>query len=334
MGVRRSSEIDILLDDAERRRSCLYTKKKWAVDILRRRVGKGTVLEIDQGSFVRWATWQKLDPVDKYRWRMNAVATALPGCVFCRESAALLHGLYVSYANLRRIHIATTRREHSASSRLVTRHIIEGDDLSTIDGLAVTSLLRTSFDCMRAYDFPDALAIADSTLRVGTSKEGLLTYVNSMRNFRGGSMARWAAVFADPRADNGGESAARATMIELGYALPDLQHPITDSLSGKDYRADFYWELADGTKVAGELDGNQKYTNPAFMIGKTLTSVLLDERKRESRITKKVSRVCRFSPDDVKDLQFFMRLLDDFGIPRDADNIPSFSKRYIHRDIS
>ncbi len=117
-------------------------------------------------------------------------------------------------------------------------------------------------------------------------------------------------------------------MIELGYMPPDLQHPISDSLSDKDYRADFYWKLPDGTKVAGELDGNQKYTNPTYMGGRTLTGVLLDERKRESRITTKVSRVCRFTPDDVKDREFFSRLLDEYNIPRDTDNIPSFSKRF------
>lgn len=330
MGIRRSSEVDALLDTAERQQSCLYARKKWIVDILRNRKRKGTILEVNPGSFVRWNTWQSLDPVARYRWRMNAVASALPGCVFCRESAALLHGLFISYANLQRIHIATSKKEHSASSRLVTRHIVEGDDVATIDGVSATSLLRTSFDCMRAYEFPDALAIADSALRVGAEKRELVGYVNGMHNFRGSSMARWAAEFADPRPENGGESVARAMMIRLGYELPDLQHPIKDSLSGKDYRADFYWELADGSKVAGELDGDQKYTNPAYMGGRTLERVILDERRRESRITLEVDRVCRFSPDDVRDPQFFMRLLDDFGVPRDTDNIPTFSKRFTH----
>lgn len=181
---------------------------------------------------------------------------------------------------------------------------------------------------MRTYDFPDALAIADSTLRLGADRAALEAYVNGMNHFQGASMARWATAYADPRAENGGESVARAAMILLGCAMPDLQHPIKDPLSGNAYRADFYWVLPDGTKVAGELDGNQKYTDPAYMGGRTQTDVLLAERKRESRITTKVDRVCRFSPEEVKDQQYFTRLLDEYGIPRDPDNAPSFSKRF------
>lgn len=328
MGIRRGVEVDAMLNGAERRGSCLYTTEKWALNVLRRRVHAGSVLEVDRCSFIRYGTWKNLDPLTRYLWRINAVATALPGCVFCRESAAVLYGLYVSYSKLQRVHVATTSKGHSSSSRLVTRHPVDGDEIVTIGGLRTTSLLRTSFDCMRTYEFPEALAIADSTLRFGAQRAALEAYVNGMRNYQGASMARWATAYADPRAENDGESIARAAMILCGFEIPDLQHPIKDTLTGKEYRADFYWVLPDGTKVVGELDGNRKYTDPAYMGGRTQTGVLLDERKRESRITTKVSRVCRFSPEEVRDQQYLTRLLDEYGIPRDPDNIPSFSKRF------
>lgn len=137
MGIRRSSEVDALLDTAERQQSCLYARKKWIVDILRNRKRKGTILEVNPGRFVRWNTWQSLDPVARYRWRMNAVASALPGCVFCRESAALLHGLFISYANLQRIHIATSKK--STAQAPVSSHVI------SLRGM----MLRPSTECQQ-----------------------------------------------------------------------------------------------------------------------------------------------------------------------------------------
>ena len=49
-----------MLNAAERERSCLYARKKWVVDALRRRVRRGTLLEVAPNCFVRWSTWQKL----------------------------------------------------------------------------------------------------------------------------------------------------------------------------------------------------------------------------------------------------------------------------------
>ncbi len=307
-----------MLNAAERERSCLYARKKWVVDALRRRVRRGTLLEVAPNCFVRWSTWQKLKKLPRYLWIIRAVAKARRGCVFCGASAAALYGLYVPYADMGRVHIATSKKAHTRSSRLVARHPVEADQTYVIDGLLVTSPLRTSFDCMRAHEFPEALAYADSTLRfLGVSKQDMQRYVDSHAHFRGVAAAREAVRFADPRAENGGESVARATMIEMGYMIPDLQRPFTDDISGDTYRTDFYWELPDGTTIAGELDGAQKYTDPDYMDGRNFSGVVRGERLRESRISKQVDGICRFTPDDVADHTYFARVLDSFGIPRE-----------------
>ena len=105
-------------------------------------------------------------------------------------------------------------------------------------------------------------------------------------------------------------------MIELGFEIPELQIDFVDELSGKKIRPDFLWTLDGGSKIAGELDGDQKYENPIYMGGRDVTRVLTDERKRESRLTIKVGSVCRFSLRDVYDRAGFERLLDEFGVPR------------------
>lgn len=87
MGIRRGAEVDALLNEAERQGSCLYTTEKWALNVLRRRKRAGTVIEMDHCSFIRWSTWQRLNPLTRYLWRINAVATALPAADLVRLHA-------------------------------------------------------------------------------------------------------------------------------------------------------------------------------------------------------------------------------------------------------
>ena len=57
-------------------------------------------------------------------------------------------------------------------------------------------------------------------------------------------------------ARNGGESMARAIMIDLGFVPPDLQVEICDlDESDQVVAVDFHWMLPDGGVVVGELDG-------------------------------------------------------------------------------
>ncbi|MFZ2756017.1 MAG: hypothetical protein WAY93_04025, partial [Atopobiaceae bacterium] len=128
--------------------------------------------------------------------------------------------------------------------------------------------------------------------------------------------ARRVASLADGRAENGGESIARATMVELGFALPELQAEFRDPVGGNAYRVDFLWSLPGGQQVAGELDGREKYVNPSMTGGRTPVEVLTAERRRESRLTACGVKVLRFSLPEVLDHPYFARLLEAYGIPR------------------
>ena len=91
-------------------------------------------------------------------------------------------------------------------------------------------------------------------------------------------------------------ASARATMIMLGFAVPDLQIECHDPMNpSKVIRVDFYWTLSDGTVIIGELDGKQKYVDPAMTKGKDLVRILSDERLRESRLSINGARIVRFT---------------------------------------
>ncbi len=113
-------------------------------------------------------------------------------------------------------------------------------------------------------------------------------------------------------------------MIEHGFMLPELQVVVGDpSRKGESWRCDYFWVLADGTRVAGELDGLEKYTNPEMTKGQSAVKVMSDERIRESQLTLAVDRVLRFTWDDVKDEQRLVAKLEQFGIPRKLEQVPS-----------
>ena len=106
-------------------------------------------------------------------------------------------------------------------------------------------------------------------------------------------------------------------MIEQGFMVPQLQVKIPNLIEGiGSYYADFFWELSDGTQVAGELDGLDKYCDPTMTGGRSVTQVMSEERRRESRLGAAGLKVVRFSFAEVEDVAKFSRLLEAYGIPR------------------
>lgn len=133
------------------------------------------------------------------------------------------------------------------------------------------------------------------------------------RGQRGVKRVAAVCAHADGRAESGGESIARAVMIQQGFYLPELQTPLPDPIDpAKMFRADFAWESKKGI-VLGELDGAKKYT----MSGDPL-DVLRDERIRESRLTAYGHAILRFSYAQLlpKNRTEFVALLEKFGVPR------------------
>ena len=192
---------------------------------------------------------------------------------------------------------------------------------SVIDGVLVTSLEETIVDCMLAFAFGEALAVADAALRcLRIEREELVRLVRRIGARRPGvAGALRVAAWADGLSESGGESMARAVMIEHGFVLPRLQAVVGNpTVRGESWRCDYLWELADGTTVAGELDGLEKYENPDMTKGLSAVQVMSAERIRESRLTAYVDRVMRFTFADVVNEGRLVALLERFGIPRVA----------------
>ena len=199
----------------------------------------------------------------------------------------------------------------------------------------MTSFAKTTFDCMRYLNFSHALAIADSALRINQAgpnwlSETLLPLSHGRANAR---HALEVAKFADGRAENGGESIARATIIKLGYELPDLQVELANEVTGGVNRVDFYWQLPAGNVVIGELDGRTKYYgeevwSPDEKLATSYTiEQLSNERLRESQLTLE-GKVMRFSPKQAANPAELGPLLETYGIPRPRES-QDFDYRHV-----
>ena len=261
--------------------------------------------------------WSELKPSEREAMRIRSLATLHPQWVFSHYSAAMVYGLSVSHALLGTIHLATKSKVRPRKDASVVRHLITSPGTTTVGNIRVTSLERTVFDCLRTCDFRSALAIADSALHV--HKLGADDYFTAFRTFsrssRGWQRAYDIMLLADGRSESGGESIARAVMLELGFMPPQLQKEAPNLVDqGVGYRVDFYWSLPDG-EIYGELDGREKYTNPAMTGGRDAVAVLADERLRESRLSATAAKIMRFSYADVVNTKRFAHILKTFGIP-------------------
>ncbi len=310
--------IDKLVTQAERDRYCITCPDGPLRRELSRLLHQGELLSPWRGMFASPELWNQLKPTEQSRRIVRTLAQKHPKWTFCQLTAALMHGLEVGYQDLQPLHVAIGNNCWTKSTAKIQRHMMGDVQTCEADGVRVTEFKQTVLDCLIELDFKRGLAIADSALRVGSMKRAeLITYIKSHRDVPGWERALDAASWASPLAANGGESVARATIIEQGFMVPELQVAVPNLIEGGEpYYADFMWNLPDGTRVAGELDGLDKYVDPQMTGGKSIARVMSDERRRESRLGAANLRVMRFSYAEVEDAEKLSRILGAYGIPR------------------
>lgn len=290
-------------------------------ELLWRLRAEGEVVSPHRGVFARAESYRVATRRMRMYWLLRTLGRAHPAWVFCLYSAAIMHGLQVPYALLDKVHVISTGS--NSAGGCIARHAwrIEEGATTSILGTRVTNLRKTLVDCLCLSTFSQGLAIVDSVLHWGLAdKEEVVGWLKEDgRRRRGVCQARKTVSYADGRSENGGESVARATMIELGFEVPELQVEIIDPMEpGNPKRGDFGWQLYDGRWIVGELDGLEKYrgkSGTAEAVDNALRVMAL-ERRREAHINLTNATVIRFSMDEVRDVAYFERLLTNARVPR------------------
>lgn len=323
MSKQVESAINAAFDRAERARRCYVPTCRSEIAAIRRRAE--AFVEPLREMFLRRPLWQSLTPPQRTLYLARSLMTRHPNWRLCEASAAVAYDLPVTWSQLANIHVDVPPGASDKSGPGIVRHHLN-EATQMHKGLPLVPFWRTVFDCMATFGFADALAIGDSAAQKAqvSAKQICEFFRSEFRGRRGVRRALRAATLVDARAESGGESIARATMRQLGFARPELQVWIRDPIEpDKWFRVDFLWITKDGRIIIGELDGRQKTSQEQFRGGRSALRVLQDERLRESHLTALHPAIVRFSYDDAADPERLGPLLELFGVPREPESWPT-----------
>lgn len=247
--------IDQLLTQAEQEGRCLIPPSAAIRKALLRRIGSAVVSPMP-GLFARKMRWDELNRAQRHCEIIRALAIIHPDWTFCSFSAACLLGLEVSWRHLNVVHVCSSTKPSARPGAHIQRHQIEPAGAIRRAGISVTPPIQTATDCLLQTGFADGMPIAYSAIsKLGLAPEQLMEAVEQRATARNGRAIRTALTtlrYADARAESGGESVARAVMIETGFAPDWLQYELTDPFdSAKPIRTDFALEAPGAGTHAG-----------------------------------------------------------------------------------
>lgn len=144
----------------------------------------------------------------------------------------------------------------------VHRERLADDEVETVDGLLVTSAIRTAYDLARWSTLVEGVVAADALGRIG--RFGPNALVGLAVRYPG---ARWrkrvplVAELMDPRAESAMETRCRLSLVLRGLPRPELQYRVCDELG--DHVA--WLDIAYPSARAGvEFDGGHHQDTATF----------------------------------------------------------------------
>ena len=265
-------------------------------DAMRRAARRGDMRRVHRGAYVGAEHWKGLGPEARHRVEVRAaLAAARSDVLVSHQSAAVVWGLPVVGAPLRRVHLTFVGASGGVSRGAVSRHVTSASPPeSMVDGIRVTSAGRTVVDLARAAGLLAGVVAADAALRAKLVTPGQLAEeLEAAGKGRGVRVARDVVAFADGLSESPGESLSRVRMRQLGLPGPVLQREFSDHV-GFVGRVDFWWE---DVRVVGEFDGRAKYEQDGDIEAERRR--LWEEKLRENRLRATGATVARWTWADA-----------------------------------
>ena len=278
------------------------------------RVLRGIYADIGAQDLPRWEADKRLSLARCAAACLQVQST----CCLSHESAALLHGLWlrnrepdVSVVVPSSPHHPHQKLPLPPGARRLTylrrRHLtLPREDITTVSGLPVSTLMRTTVDC--AFDLParDSVCVVESALRA-IARPSRYQYSQSSRRVEAARHQLQAAIAAQgPRAgarraravvnmasaftESPGESLLHWFVHALGLPAPRIQMAITDVHHCHLYFPDEAWPEY---RILAEFDGRIKYRTPED---------LWQEKQRQDALTRMGWRIERFIRADFTHL--------------------------------
>lgn len=181
---------------------------------------------------------------DTIECRVEAVRLVLPaGAVVTDRTAAWLHGVDVlpRRAAYEPVPLDVFSTEESRLRRPGVRsgiRMLGAGDLCEVEGVPVTTPLRTALDLGRLLRRHDAIGALDAFLRIGVSPQQLLAGPDRFGGYRGVVQLRELAPLADARAESPPESALRLYAHDEGLPAFEPQYWVHDDAGVPVFRLD------------------------------------------------------------------------------------------------
>jgi hypothetical protein len=249
---------------------------------IRRMRQRGDLVPVRRGAYARDKP-EDQTAEQSHRQLIHATVPQLEdGAVVSHASAAVLHGLPIWPSAIDRMHL--TRDRSGGGRRRPVVHVhgapLTAEDLALIDGITVTSLVRTVLDLARTVPMEQAVSAGDWALANGLSPLDLERRLVTMEHWPGVRRARRVVRFLDPRSESAGESVSRVRMLEDDLPIPDLQREVFGPDGRLVARVDFCW---DEHQTIGEFDGKVKYGR-LVKPGQSIEKVIFEEKVREDAL--------------------------------------------------
>ena len=266
-------------------------------DEIRRLKGRGELTRLRRGAYVRDAATE-LTVEQQHRRLIEATVPLLgDGAVISHSSAAVLHGLPIWASAVSQVHLTRDRMGGGKNRTQVRVHgaRLAPEDVTAIEGVAVTSLCRTVLDLCRTLPVEQAVAAGDRALGYGMVVEALEEALLRLGRSPGVRTAGRAIQLMDGRSESAGESVSRVRIISDGLPAPEPQLVVRSPNGTFVARVDFGWKEQ---QTVGEFDGKIKYgrlLNP----GQRIEDVVAEEKKREDAIRDLGWKVVRWVWEDL-----------------------------------
>jgi hypothetical protein len=189
-------------------------------------------------------TYVAAQVVDTIELRASALQLVVPDtAVVTDRTAAWLHGVDILPRSA--AHEPPPVQMFASNGSRVRRpgvasgvRTLPDSDVMTVDGVVVTTPLRTALDLGRLLWRFDALAALDGFLRLGVPRDDVLRSIERFKGERGVVQLRVLAPLADGRAESPAESVLRLHWYDAGLPRPELQWWVYDDDGVAIYRVD------------------------------------------------------------------------------------------------
>jgi very-short-patch-repair endonuclease len=210
-----------------------------------------------------------------------------PSGVLCGLTAAWVLGVDVRRLDDLDVHVGFPKgkRIRKRSGIAVCQETLEPSDITLIDGVRITTPLRTVFDCLRWLWRVEGIVVADALTHAGqVSVPEIAAYFANKRRLRNLRVGERLVEFIEPLTESPMETRLRMLLIDAGLSRPKAQHDVRDHVDTFVGRLDLAYP---DVRLGLEYDGADHWKQRR------------EDDRRRAAIRACDWEVCVFSADDV-----------------------------------